>query len=260
MSGCCQVVCVPGAYSVEVGLARQQMRADELTRQSATPSLMVWRCRPALLVTHSETRLPHFDGAVAEMQAAGWPVLLRKSGGEACPVGPGTVQVSMIEAAFSGATMNAKYAFLTKLIQSTLGFFQIVSRTGSVAGAYCPGSYDLAVQGKKIAGMSQHWFRNRCGIHCVVTAASINIDEPPDVLAGVVNQFYISAGGPLRCQSAALTNMRLCDGTAHLVGWNLASAVMTQLGSSADVFKGAAHQDIQRVPNLPATVSPPQSD
>jgi hypothetical protein len=166
----------------------------------------------------------------------------------------------MIEVAFPGATMNANYAALAKLIQSTLGFFQIDSRTGSVAGAYCPGSYDLAVQGKKIAGMSQHWFRNRCGIHCVVTAASINIEEPPDVLAGVVNQFYISAGGPLRCQAAALTNMRLCDGTAHLAGWDLASAVMTQLGSSADMLDGAARQDIQRVPHLPAPVSPPQND
>jgi hypothetical protein len=167
------------------------------------------------------------------MQAAGWPVLLRKSGGEACPVGPGTVQVSMIEAPFSGATMNAKYAVLAKLIQSTLGSFQIVSRTGSVPGAYCSGSYDLAVQGKKIAGMSQHWFRNRRGIHCVVTAASINVEAPPDVLAGVVNRFYDSAGGPLRCQAAALTNMRLCDRTAHLADRDLGSTIMTQLATRA---------------------------
>ena len=231
MKGCWQVVCVPGVYSVEIGLARQQTLAKELTSQFATPALMVWRCQPALLVTRSETRLPHFDSAAAEMQAAGWPVLLRKSGGGACPVGSGTVQLSMIEAAFSGATMNAKYAALTRLVQSMFSFFQIVSQTGSVPGAYCPGSYDIAVQGKKIAGMSQHWFRNRCGIHCVVTAASINIEEPPDVLAGVVNRFNDSAGGPLRCQAAALTNMRLCDGTAHLAGRNLASAVMTQLAS-----------------------------
>jgi octanoyl-[GcvH]:protein N-octanoyltransferase len=233
MKGRWQAVCVPAVYSVEIGLARQQTLADELTSQFATPTLMVWRCKPALLVTRSETRLPHFDGAAAEMQAAGWPVLLRKSGGGACPVGSGTVQVSMIEVAFSGATMKAKYAVLSKLIQSTLCFFQIVSRIGSVAGAYCSGSYDLAVKGKKIAGMSQHWFRNRCGIHCVVTAASINIEEPPDVLAGVVNRFYDCAGSPLRCQAAALTNMRLCDGMAHLAGWNLASAVMTQLASGA---------------------------
>ena len=117
MKRCWHVVCVPGIYPAESGLARQQSLADKLTGQSATPALQLWCCHPALLVTRSETRLPHFDGAAAEMQAEGWPVLLCKSGGEACPVGSGTVQVSMIEAASSGATLNAKYAVLAKLIQ-----------------------------------------------------------------------------------------------------------------------------------------------
>lgn len=235
-----QVVCVPKVYPVEIGLARQQTLADELTSQTATSFLTVWRCQRALLVTRSETRLPHFDGAAAKMESVGWPVLLRKSGGGACPVASGTVQVSTIEAVSSGIRMNAKYAVLTELIQSTLGFFQIVAQTGSVTGAYCPGSYDLAVQGKKIAGMSQHWFRNRCGIRCVVTAASINIEEPPDVLASMVNQFYESAGSPLRCQAAALTNMRLCNVDSQLVGGHLVSTVVNHLESRVDLHGGAA--------------------
>jgi hypothetical protein len=63
-------------------------------------------------------------------------VALRKSGGgAACPVGAGTVQVSMIDTALPGATMNAEYAVLTKLVQSMLRVFQIASQSGSVAGA-----------------------------------------------------------------------------------------------------------------------------
>ena len=255
-----QVVCVPGLHSVEIGLARQQTLADELTSQSATPSLMLWRCQPALLVTRSETRLPHFDDAAAEMQAAGWPVLLRKSGGGACPAGLGTVQVSVIEAAAPGATMNVKYAALAELIQGTLRSYQIVSQTGFVAGAYCPGSYDLAVDGKKIAGMSQYWFRNCCGIRCVVTAASINVEEPPNVLAGVVNQFYSSAGSPLHCQAAALTNMRLCGRMAHLTDPDLPAAVMHQLGSGADMLGVMARHDVQGAPNVPSPASTSEHD
>jgi lipoate-protein ligase A len=129
--------------------------------------------------------------------------------------------------------MNAKYEALTKFIQSKLGAFQIVSRTGRVPGAYCPGSYDLAVQGKKIAGMSQHWFRNRCGIRCVVTSASINIEEPPDALADAVNRFYENAGSSMRCQSTALTNLRLCERSTHMDAPNLVSAFMNQLVSFA---------------------------
>ena len=141
------------------------------------------------------------------------------------------MQVAIIETALPSTTMNSKYGALSKLIQDTLCFFQIASRTGSVAGAYCPGNNDLAVQGKKIAGMSQHWFRNRCGIRCVVTAASINVDEPPDVLADAINRFYSSAGSPLRCQADVLTNMQLCGAAANLGGSDLAAACINQLNS-----------------------------
>ena len=139
----------------------------------------------------------------------------------------------MIETASPGVTMTAKYTLLAELIQATLGSYQIATQTGSVAAAYCPGSFDLSVQGRKIAGMSQYWFRNRCGIHCLVAAASINVEQPPDLLSRLVNQFYISAGSPFRCRATALTNMRLCGATAHLAGEDLAEAVMNQFGSCA---------------------------
>lgn len=224
-----QVISVPVIHSVEISQARLQALADELTSQSATPALMIWRCQPALLVTRSETRLPHFDEACTEMRSAGWQVLLRKSGGAACPVGTGTVQISLIEPALPAATMQAKYMILTERILEMLRLCQIVAQTGTVIGAYCPGSYDIAIEGKKIAGMSQHWFRNGYGIRCVVATASINVEEAPDNLANVVNHFYRSAGSSLRCNAAALTNMRLCGGAANLAGHDLASAVANSL-------------------------------
>jgi octanoyl-[GcvH]:protein N-octanoyltransferase len=194
------------------------------------------------------------------MCAAGWPILVRKSGGGACPVGLGTVQIAMIEPAIPGTTMNVKYDALTKLIQSSLCLFRIVARTGSIAGAYCPGSYDLAIQGKKIAGMSQHWFRNRRGIRCVVTTASINMEEAPDALADAVNRFYCSAGSLVRCQATALTSVRLCDGEALVAVRDLASAVMNQLASFADLRGGTTRQTHQRVPHPAPPVSLSQNN
>jgi hypothetical protein len=215
-------------------LARQQALADQQTDLLSTPALMVWRSQRALLISRSEARLPHFRDAAAELQGAGWPVLVRKSGGSACPVGPGTVQVSFIEPALAGATMNAKYAVLAALIQAMFGHFRIVAQPGLVAGAYCSGHYDLAVAGNKIAGMSQHWFRNLCGVRCVVTAASINVEEAPVAVACVVNRFYSRAGSPLRCNAETLTNMRLCGGASAVLGSDFAAAVMNELGSIAN--------------------------
>ena len=223
---------MPEVHPAEFGLARIETLADDLTSESADPALLVWRAQPALLVTRQDTRLPRFRESTIQMAAAGWPVVLRKSGGGACPVGLGTVQMATIEPAIPGTTMNAKYEALTSLIQFTLQFFQITAQTGAMADVYCPGRYDLAVDGKKIAGMSQHWFRNRYGIRCVATAASINVEEAPGALADAVNRFYSAAGSAARCQTDALASVRLSGGAVFAAG-GLADAVVSQLASSA---------------------------
>jgi hypothetical protein len=226
-----EIVFIPAAHPVEAGLASQQELADRLTSPSSPPLLLVWRSEPALLVSRMETRLPHFENAVADMRAAGWPVVLRKSGGGACPLAPGTVQVSMIDPIVPQTTINGRYAVLAELLQATLHRYRVFAHTGLVAGAYCPGAYDLGVAGRKIAGMSQHWFRKRSGVRCVVTAASVNVEEAPHEIACVVNRFYRSAGSTLACDAGALTNVQLCG--ASVCGPDLAAAVIDQLASNA---------------------------
>jgi hypothetical protein len=115
-----------------------------------------------------------------------------------------------------------------------------MAHPGLVAGTCCPENYDLAVERKKLAGTSQHWFRNRCGVHCVITAASINVEEPPETLAHVVNQFYGSAGSPVRCQGTALTNMRLCAHMGSVAELDLTSGFMLRLGSDVNPLAATA--------------------
>jgi octanoyl-[GcvH]:protein N-octanoyltransferase len=221
------------ARAAEYGLEHQQAFADDLTGESSARVLLVWRSQPALLVTRQDTGLPRFMQACDRLKASGWPILVRKSGGAACPIAPGTVQVAMIEPAVAGASIDAKYDALTRLIQCSLRYFAIASDPGSVALAYCPGNHDLTVAGKKIAGMSQHWFRNCHGVQCAVTAASINVEEAPILLADAVNQFYRSAGNPTRCQASALTSLRLCDADRFAAVRDLAAVVMDKLASDA---------------------------
>jgi hypothetical protein len=201
----------------------------------------VWRSEPALLVCRTETRLPHFEDAVADMRAAGCRVVLRKSGGGACPVGPGTVQVSMIDPVLPPTTINGRYAVLAELLQAMLRRYRVFARTGLVAGAYCPGAYDLAVAGRKIAGMSERWFRNRCGVRCVVTAASINVEEAPDEVVCAVNRFYRRAGSTRQCDAGAVTNVQLSGGTRSVCAPDFAAAVIDQLASSVSGVAASAY-------------------
>ncbi len=254
------MACLTEARAADYGLKQQQALADDLTNEFSAPALLVWRSQSALLVTRQDACLPRFREASEQLAAGGWPVLIRKSGGGACPISPGTVQVSMIEPVAAGASIDTKYDALTQLIQCTLRHFGIASGTGSVAAAFCPGRYDLAVAGKKIAGMSQHWFRNCHGVHCVVTAASINVEEAPNVLADVVNWFYRSAGSPTHCQVSAVANLRLCNGESFIAIPNLASAVMNDLATTRNSRGTATREEFKRMPHASLRVSPSRKD
>jgi lipoate-protein ligase A len=224
-----RIVCVPQPHPAEDGLAQLQALADELTSESSAPALLIWRSQRALLVTWQDTHLPRFHESLDQMTVFGWPVVLRRSGGGACPVDLGTVQVATVEPALRGTTMDTKYDALTSIVQSSLHSIGIVARTGPVADAYCPGAYDLAVEGKKIAGVSQHWFRNQRGIRCIVTAASINVEEAPDACADAVNRFYSNAGSGTHCQATCLTNLLLCGGATLAVAADPVPAFIRQL-------------------------------
>jgi len=237
---------------VEAGLEFQRTVAEQVTNQTATPLLVAWRCHPALLVSGSETRLPEFDKASAALDAAGWPVFVRRSGGAACPVGPGTLQVAMIEPASPNATMTAEYARLAEMIRTTLACFGVAAQIGCVPAAFCPGRFDVAVEGKKIAGLSQHWFRNRRGVRCLIVAASLNLEEPPDLLSRLVNQFYRIAGSPLGCEATALTNLILSAGATFGAGQDLAEAVVAR-------FRDAARCDLSFPVKPGKSASPAQA-
>lgn len=149
-------------------------------------------------------------------------------------------QVSLIDPVLPLTTIIGRYVVLAELLQATLRRYRVFAHTGLVAGAYCPGTYDLAVADWKIAGMSQHWFRNRCGTRCVVTAASINVEEAPDEVARVVNRFYRCAGRTLHCDAGALTNVQLCGGTPSVCGPDFPAAVIDQLASSMSGIAASA--------------------
>lgn len=234
-AGAWRIVRIEQVLPAETGLARLQQIADKIS--GAVAALLIWRSQRAVLVTRQDTHLPHFHEACEYMAAAGWPVVVRRSGGGACPVGPGTIEVATVEPAAPAATINAKYEALSSLIQSGLQSFEILAQDAPVAGAYCSGNYDLAVAGRKIAGLSQHWFRNRSGVRCVVTAASINVEETPSALANAVNRFYRHAGGRARVQATCLTGVRYCGGERPAA--DLVQQVGDRLASLASAWTAA---------------------
>ncbi|PTW59362.1 hypothetical protein C8N35_10775 [Breoghania corrubedonensis] len=174
--------------------------AGEVAAGRRPPSVVFWRAARALTVTDAQTRLPGFAAARKRLGHDGWPIVVRKSGGGAFPVEPGTLQISLLTPRDTpGLSFDALHWRLANLIQLALVNLGVPSEIREVGRAFCPGRFDVAVGDQKIAGLSQAGSVNGA----VVADASILIDEDPNDAAVAVNLFNALTGSSQRCDPAA---------------------------------------------------------
>lgn len=201
--------------TAEAGLQRQQRLAEFITPERPR-LLLLWRAPQALLVCRGDTYLPDFSRAADRLDAEGWPVLLRRSGGSACPIAGGTLQIAIARAAVPGLTIEDGYGELAGLIRDALRSCGLAAEIGAVPEAFCPGRYDIAIGGRKVAGLSQHW-RTCGGVMTATTAATLIVTSDTAPLVQIVNLFYEIAGGTSRCTETAVSTV-----TEHLPASDMA--------------------------------------
>lgn len=198
--------CVQRFATAQAGLDEQERLGETLTPDDA-PILIAWQAPRALIVGRSDTRLPGFASAAEELAAQSWPVLVRRSGGSACPISPGTLQIALVRASAGKGSIETNYRALAGLIDEVLSGVGVPCELGERPGAFCPGRYDLGVGLRKFAGLSQYW-RSRGRTVTFTTAASIIVEEDVGELCRVVNLFYERAGGEKRCSPAFLIDLK----------------------------------------------------
>jgi hypothetical protein len=215
--------------TAEPGILRQQQLAEQLGSDDER-HLLVWRAPRALIVGRRDSRLPNFCIAVDQLRDEGWPVLIRRSGGTACPVSRGTLQIALARIVIPKITIESAYMELAGFISAVLKSYGLEAEIGEKPNAFCPGRYDISVNGRKIAGLSQHW--RRCNGHVTATtAASLIVDHDREELAHIVNLFYQSAGGQARCSVSAIGDMRSVLQQPSLSGKSLTDDVRERIGN-----------------------------
>lgn len=184
--------------------ALERLAADVASGERPACAVL-WRASPALVVTRSESRLPGFEAASRRLARDGLPVIVRRSGGGAFPIGPGTLQIALLSRrSQAGLSFEHLYDHLAAVILEALASLGLTAVSGEIAGAFCPGRYDVSVKARKIAGLAQHWSGNGA----VIGEASLLVEG--DLVASVdaVNRFHELAGSPRRCNQADCISLR----------------------------------------------------
>ncbi|WP_428423719.1 lipoyl protein ligase domain-containing protein [Methylibium sp.] len=169
----------------------------------------VWEATPGFMVPASYRRFERFEAACESFTDQGLPVQVRCSGGGLVPQGPGMVNLSLAwrTHASMGAAAEAVYVALCRLLQASTATFGIVAAPQAVSGSFCDGRYNLAVNGRKVAGTAQYWRRASASEQIVLAHACLLVDADLETLTRHANAFEAEIGSGRVYLVDAITNL-----------------------------------------------------
>jgi octanoyl-[GcvH]:protein N-octanoyltransferase len=183
-------------HEPEDGFGLQQAVLEEVASGERGPAALLWTSSPYVGATRPETRLPGFGAAVKLAGGAGFPVLVRNSGGGAVAANRGSLSYSLtfpVEDLRHG--LYERYAEGVGLVTAALRRVGVEAEGGKVEGEFCPGAYSVrsgGPRGVKHAGLAQRVTRRAARLEALILVS--NTDEVREVLG----RFYGALGLPFR--------------------------------------------------------------
>ncbi|MFC6275468.1 lipoate--protein ligase family protein [Levilactobacillus tangyuanensis] len=147
------------------------------------PILHFWTMTPTLIMGLKDKHLPHLAAAVRAVQAHGYDVVLRNSGGLAVIADSGVLNVSLFAPLSEPISVSAAYQQMTTLVAAAWPELSIDHY--EISRSYCPGDYDLSVGGRKIAGIAQ-----RRSTNALVTMLYLSVSGNQSQRGLIVRDFY----------------------------------------------------------------------
>lgn len=159
------------------------------------PVLHIWRHQKAFILGIRDRKLPHASRAIDWLESDGCRVGVRNSGGAAVPLDPGVVNLSLILPSPRGKVeIKQDFEIMYQLMRECLKPFVPLIEKGEIRGSYCPGDYDLSIDGRKFCGIAQ-----RRQIQAFVIQAFVLVEGNGKERGRKAKQFYdlASGGDPL---------------------------------------------------------------
>lgn len=147
----------------------------QYTVDTKQPILHFWSTDPLVILGMMDTKLPEFEPALSVLKETQHEYVVRNSGGLAVVSDPGVLNLSLIfPEEDHRISINEGYRRMHYLIEQTFRVYGKTIDAIEIPDSYCPGEYDLSIDGKKIAGISQR--RIKGGV-AIMIYLSVNGDQ-----------------------------------------------------------------------------------
>ena len=188
------------SLTIEAGLQAEQDLLASVCAGDAEFGLLFWQPSDrALVMPRRLNRLPGFDHACEVSAAAGWPVLLRETGGEPVPQSGATINIALVYAPpRSEGDLNrieTGYRRLCDPICQLLDELGGTSSLGEIDGAFCDGRFNVNLDGRKMVGTAQRWRQSQGGQRPVgLVHGAMLMDNERESMVAAVNRFNEACG------------------------------------------------------------------
>lgn len=171
--------------------ALESFAADDLlchlVGQGLSPAtIRTWVHDQTVVLGIQDHRLPFVEDAQDFLRTQGYTPIVRNSGGLAVVLDEGVLNISIVlSEKEQPVDIDTGYEVMLAFIQLLFPEAEGKIEAYEIVGSYCPGSYDLSIDGKKFAGISQRRLRQGIAVQVYLC-----IEGSGSERADLIREFY----------------------------------------------------------------------
>lgn len=158
----------------------------QLCSNKQQPILHFWQTLPTVILGLQDKHLADLPAGISLLHDFHYHAFIRNSGGLAVISEPGILNISFFIPQKTSLTIDQAYQQAFDYLQAAFGELNLEHY--QVEHSYCPGDYDIVVQGQKIGGIAQ---RRQHEAVVVMIYLSVNGNQP--ARGQLLQQFYQAA-------------------------------------------------------------------
>lgn len=162
----------------------------ENSKKKQQTFLHFWQYQQTVILGMKDTRTPFLADGIKVIQHAGFTPVIRNAGGLGIISDQGILNISLIfpQEDENRISIDEGYEKMLALTRQAFPVYADKIEAYEIKDSYCPGTYDLSINGKKFAGIAQRRIKN--GIS-VMMYLSVNGDQ--EKRGELMRQFYQQA-------------------------------------------------------------------
>lgn len=172
-----------------VSFAMDDTLCEVVGQLQSHPVVRTWVHDASVVLGIQDHRLPFIQEGMDVLIERNYQPIVRNSGGLAVVLDQGVLNLSLVlSEQQEKMSINAGYDFMVEFIRAIFPEVADQIEAYEIVGSYCPGSYDLSIQGKKFAGISQRRIRQGVAVQIYLCIEGSGAER-----ARLVRDFYQEA-------------------------------------------------------------------